>query len=139
MDKILAILISLCQTYDVPVSLATAVIQRESNYKVQATRYEPHLLGRWERRGYSAKFLASSHSYTQILGIHYAKYSIPESKAYEPEVHLELAILLMRNHLDTCHKKYSQEKQIFRCVLTRWNGVSPAGRKYAEEVLKTIY
>lgn len=121
--------------YGISPALAAAIVERESNGRKDAIRYEPGQLSRAQKitkDPEQQRMYASSHCALQVMGWHAPRFSLSWSDLYDPETCFEVGMTILKDCMDR-HAGKSKVQQI-RGALTCYNG----SEKYADAVIKRI-
>jgi len=126
------------QAYGISPLVAQAIAHRESNGRMGAKRYEPHLLERAKKvapKGAmpeEVREYASSHCAMQVLGLHMPRLGLQWFDLYDPRTCVEVSMKILRECMDR-HKGKSKVEQIHG-ALACYNGST----EYADAVMSRI-
>lgn len=91
--------------YDISPLLAAAIVERESNGKMDAVRFEPSQVARARKVAGTKNEdqihqYASSHCAMQIMGWHAPKFGLSWADLYEPRTCVEVSMSILKDCMD---------------------------------------
>lgn len=111
------------ERYGVPGIVVAVLLEKESNGKMNAIRFEEHYMRRKDVQSASAnpeqrRMLSSSHCALQVMGINAVARGYSWSDLYDPEICVEVSMAIFADCMERHVKagsKYDQLKRAFEC------------------------
>lgn len=116
-----------------------AIIEEESNGRIDAIRFEQHVFNRLPTRDAEQKrMLASSHGLMQVMGYHAAQSCHLQTWAelYDRAKNIKCGLKILSNNLKAAKGGTPAER--LRNSLKAYNGSGPIAEEYAERIMARI-
>lgn len=122
-------------SYGISPIVAAAIVERESNGKGDAIRFEPGQMARAARitkNPEQQRMYASSHGLFQVMGWHAPRFDLSWKDLYDQETNAEVAMAILKDCMDRARGKSKAQK--LHSALACYNGSTT----YADAVMARL-